>query len=175
MAELNDLLEDALDDLLQSNNESKQEETSKKQEQPSSTANVEEEIREHFERLAPQLQEEMLGGGGSGPGVGGAEGAVPQIFGMMQNLISKELLYPALKDLLPKFEEWLKRDLSAEDRDRYGQQKDLIREMVEIFEDDSLTSQQMFERNLELMEKMQALGSPPQDLTVPDGQNCAII
>lgn len=170
MAELNDLLEDALEDLLESNKEQPAETTEAKnktkttatKEEPS-TSNVEDEIREHFERLAPRLEEEMQ------------EGAVPQIFGMMQNLISKELLYPALKDLLPKFEDWLKKDLSEDDRQRYTKQKDLIREMVETFEDDSLTPQQMFERNLELMERMQALGSPPSDLTVPDGQNCSIM
>lgn len=104
---------------------------------------------------------------------------VPQIFDLMQNLLSKELLYPALKDLSPKFDEWLEKNgqtLSAKEKTRFKEQKTIIDEIIEVFDDETLDNQQRFERNLDLMEKMQSLGSPPEELTVPGGpERCSIM
>lgn len=44
--------------------------------------------------------------------------------GMMQSLLSKEVLYPSLKDILEKFPEWLRENeskLSPADKERYEQ------------------------------------------------------
>lgn len=105
--------------------------------------------------------------------------SVPQIFDLMQNLLSKELLYPALSDLAPKFDQWLEKNLaslSKEDRRRYKKQVSKIKEIIEVFDDESLDDQERFEKNLELMEQMQALGAPPEELTVPEGMNrCSIM
>jgi len=105
--------------------------------------------------------------------------SVPQIFDLMQNLLSKELLYPALKDLAPKFEDWLQKNLahlSKEDRKRYKKQIRKIHEIIEVFDDETLDNQERFEKNLDLMEQMQALGAPPEELTVPEGMNrCSIM
>jgi hypothetical protein len=105
--------------------------------------------------------------------------SVPQIFDLMQNLLSKELLYPALKDLSPKFEEWLQKNLatlSKDDRRRYKKQLSKIHAIIDVFDDESLEDQERFEKNLELMEQMQALGAPPEELTVPDGMSrCSIM
>lgn len=105
--------------------------------------------------------------------------SVPQIFDLMQNLLSKELLYPALKDLAPKFDEWLQKNLanlSKDDRRRYRKQINKIHEIIEVFDDETISDQERFEKNLELMEEMQALGAPPEELTVPEGMNrCSIL
>lgn len=105
--------------------------------------------------------------------------SVPQIFEMMQTLLSKELLYKALKELLPKFEDWLEKNLatlSKDDRRRYKKQMSKIREIIDVFDDESLKDEEKFERNLELMEQMQSLGAPPEELTVPDGMSkCSIM
>lgn len=105
--------------------------------------------------------------------------SVPQIFDLMQNLLSKELLYPALKDLEPKFKEWLERNLATlgkDDRRRYKKQMGKIREIIQVFDDESLEDQERFEKNLELMEQMQSYGAPPEELTVPDGMSkCSIM
>lgn len=96
--------------------------------------------------------------------------SMPQIFNLVQNLLSKELLYPALRDLSPKFEEWMannKDKLSEEDKERYTGQVNLIKQICQTFEDDTLEDQQRFERNLDLMDKMQSLGAPPAELSVP--------
>lgn len=105
--------------------------------------------------------------------------SVPQIFDLMQNLLSKELLYPALKDLEPKFKEWMEKNLaslSKEDKKRYKKQMGKISEIINVFDDDSLEDQERFEKNLELMEQMQSYGAPPEELTVPDGMSkCSIM
>lgn len=105
--------------------------------------------------------------------------SVPQIFDLMQNLLSKELLYPALKDLEPKFAEWMEKNLaklSKDDRRRYEKQMGKIREIIDVFDDESLQDKERFEKNLELMEQMQSYGAPPEELTVPDGMSrCSVM
>lgn len=138
----------------------------------------EEEMNRFFENMTAQLKAEL-------PKIDPKEAqekineSVPQIFDLMQNLLSKELLYPALKDLSPKFEEWLKKNASAlnkSEKRRFRKQRDIINEIIEVFDDESLDNQERFEKNLDLMEKMQLLGSPPEELTVPGGMGkCAII
>lgn len=131
----------------------------------------EEEMNKFFEKMSEQLKAEL-------PNIDPEEArakmneSVPQIFDLMQNLLSKELLYPALKDLSPKFDEWLMKNgstLSKSDKRRFRKQRDIINEIIEVFDDESMEPQHSFEKNLELMEKMQSLGSPPEELTVPEG------
>lgn len=139
----------------------------------------EEEMNRFFETMTAQLKAEL-------PKIDPEEArtkltteTVPQLFDLMQNLLSKELLYPALKDLSPKFEEWLEKNrptLSKADRKRFRKQKDIINEIIYVFDDESLGDQERFEKNLDLMEKMQSLGSPPEELTVPEGMGkCSVM
>lgn len=139
----------------------------------------EEEMNRFFETMTAQLKAEL-------PKIDPEEArtkltteTVPQLFDLMQNLLSKELLYPALKDLSPKFEEWLDKNrpnLSKADKKRFRKQKDIINEIINVFDDESLGDQERFEKNLDLMEKMQNLGSPPEELTVPEGMGkCSVM
>lgn len=187
---LNSLLEDALDDLLnedeaaaekpkpkpqQSVKPKKDKKKSKPKEKPDFD---EEEMNRFFTNMTEQLKAEL-------PTIDPNEAqakineSVPQIFEMMQNLLSKELLYPALKDLSPKFEEWLKKNgptLGKEEKERYEKQICMINDIIGVFDDESLSNQERFERNLDLMEQMQSLGSPPEELTVPEGMSkCSIM
>lgn len=103
--------------------------------------------------------------------------SMPQILNMMQNLLSKELLLPALTDLHPKFEAWLEKNnktLSESDNKKYTTQCSLIKQMIQTFDDTSSDDSQKFERNMALMESMQSLGSPPDELVVPEG-TCSIM
>lgn len=199
---LNQLLEDALEDLLIDDVDSKPtsghtaseddqagkpniKESLKKITQvddsiPSSSSKTidEEEMNRFFASMTEKLKTEL-------PQMDPSEAqariseSVPQIFDLMQNLLSKELLYPALKDLSPKFEEWLEKNLatlSKDDRRRYKKQLSKIHSIIDVFDDESLEDQERFEKNLELMEQMQALGAPPEELTVPDGMSkCSIM
>lgn len=221
---LNDLLEDALSDLLSHEGpdddtfEDFKEESSKKSDEltggvagPSGNSNLklsdkelkkapqglnnfeqtfgsgsggggldidEREMNKFFENMTAQLKAEL-------PKIDPKEAqekineSVPQIFDLMQNLLSKELLYPALTSLSPKFCEFLEKNassLSKADKRRFRKQKDIINEIIEVFDDESLDDKEKFEKNLDLMERMQALGSPPEELTVPDGMGrCGIM
>ncbi|XP_038219845.1 peroxisomal biogenesis factor 19 [Zerene cesonia] len=75
---------------------------------------------------------------------GQAEGNmfVPFMQGMMQSLLSKEVLYPSLKELVDKYPAWL----------------DANRGKIEAKE------LERFEKQQELMQRMQDLGQPPTEL-----------
>lgn len=207
--DLNELLEDALNDLLiddgkttdkkqveekpvagvqvekeaTKSRKKKNKKTSGEQKASCSNGNTrldEAEMDRFFENMTAQLKAEL-------PKMDPDEArarineSVPQIFDLMQNLLSKELLYPALKDLSPKFDDWLakhKNSLKESDQKRYEEQRDIINEIIQVFDDESLNVQDRFEKNLELMEKMQSLGSPPEELTASSGSlgaQCSIM
>lgn len=175
--ELNDLLDDALTDLL----DERSNETPNKPKSPtSSKQNVEvdeEEMNRFFANMSEKLKAEL-------PKIDPEEAqskineSFPQIFDLMQNLLSKELLYPALKDLSPKFDTWLKKNdpkLSKADKKRYRKQLDIIEEILTTFDDESIEPQERFVKNLDLMEQMQSFGAPPDELTVPGQPKCPIM
>lgn len=61
---------------------------------------------------------------------------LPFMQGMMQSLLSKEILYPALKELAAKYPSWLneKKDtFSAEDFEKYNKQLDLMHKVIHQF------------------------------------------
>ncbi|KAF9410697.1 hypothetical protein HW555_010289 [Spodoptera exigua] len=105
---------------------------------------------------------------------------VPFMQGMMQSLLSKEVLYPSLKDLVDKYPAFEK------------QQK--LMELVcaelepEQESDPDDVKRKRFEIVLDLMQKMQDLGQPPTELVgdmgppqgfaapaVPDAAQCSIM
>lgn len=105
-------------------------------------------------------------------GGGGGDGLVTMMQGMMQNLLSKDLLYPALRDIVDKYPDWLadkRPSLADEEYERYNRQFGLMRQVCEEFEaegssDGAEVKQARFERVLSLMQKMQECGHPPKDL-----------
>lgn len=177
---LNSLLEDALSDLLEPKEQTDKEdkgkevktvETPKKPQSPSSAVD-EEEMDRFFANMTEQLRADLPKFDPDEAQAKISE-SVPQIFDLMQNLLSKELLYPALNDLSPKFDKWLKKNsatLGDNDKKRYRKQRDLIKEIITTFDDDTIPAQAKFVKNLDLMEKMQSLGPPPDELTVSGGK-----
>lgn len=181
--QLNDLLEEALNDML---NDKPKKTVAEKEIPKPSTARAKTSKQQKFEddpeksmdKFFADMKKEL-------DSIDPAEAqakmneTVPEIFDLMQNLLSKELLYPALKDLSPKFDEWLQKNnetLSKSDKKRYSKQRDIINEIIEVFDDESLGNQDRFVKNLDLMEKMQSLGAPPSELTVPDGMSkCSVM
>jgi peroxin-19 len=119
---------------------------------------------------------------GVNPADGAANGLLPDIMpfvtNMMQNLLSKYILYHALKDLTDKYPDWLNQNsdkLSDEDRIRFQKQLTLMCEVCAEFEaetpeDSDTTKKERFQRILTTMQSMQECGSPPKDLVgeVPD-------
>lgn len=62
----------------------------------------------------------------------GPNAILPVMQGMLQHLLSKEILYPSLKELVDKYPEWLeerKTRISASDLQRFTKQLELMRQV----------------------------------------------
>lgn len=110
--------------------------------------------------------------GGAAAGGGEQNGFIPFMQGMMQSLLSKEVLYPSLKDILEKFPEWLRENeskITPEEKERYQSQQKLMEDVCKELEsendaDGADMKRQRFEKVLNLMQKLQDYGQPPPDL-----------
>ncbi|KAI0240943.1 Peroxisomal biogenesis factor 19 [Lamellibrachia satsuma] len=99
-------------------------------------------------------------------------GFLPLMHGMMKNLLSKEVLYPSLKEISSKYPAWLsanKDKIKAKDWENYSKQYQLMSEICVVFEreqssDSDDVKKQRHEEILDLMERMQNLGQPPKDI-----------
>ena len=123
-----------------------------------------------FEQLLSQLS---LDGRVDDPA--SADAILPMMETMMQSLLSRELLYPAIKDLADKFPDWLadnREELSVDDFERYNKQFEVAKKLCHEFEsseaDKTDDNKEHFDRVMGLMHEMQVLGNPPKAL-VGDG------
>ncbi|KAM3955074.1 peroxisomal biogenesis factor 19 [Aphomia sociella] len=97
---------------------------------------------------------------------------VPFMQGMMQSLLSKEVLYPSLKDLVEKYPAWLAENKGKIDQaefERFEKQQALMVQVCAELEpeqesDPEDVKRKRFEKVLDLMQKMQDLGQPPTEL-----------
>lgn len=121
---------------------------------------------------ALMAQMEALGAGGAGGTGGGAgEEDLPELLdGLMDQLMSKELLAEPIAELKVKYPEYLSSDegktLPQAEKDRYQLQSNIIHEISDIFEDPKYSDADKATREkvAELMQKMQEAGSPPKHL-----------
>ncbi|XP_071686714.1 peroxisome biogenesis protein 19-2-like isoform X2 [Rutidosis leptorrhynchoides] len=82
---------------------------------------------------------------------------------MMQQLLSKEVLHEPMKEIGERYPKWLeenKSKLSQEECNRYFHQYELIRELNIVYD----TEPGNFNKIIELMQKMQECGQPPNDI-----------
>ncbi|XP_057713696.1 peroxisomal biogenesis factor 19 isoform X2 [Corythoichthys intestinalis] len=112
--------------------------------------------------------------GGEG-GSGDDANILPIMQSIMQNLLSKEVLYPSLKEITTKYPEWLEANrssLSPEDVQRYEQQARIMSEICQRFEKEE-DGDKVFEGIMDLMQQLQDLGQPPKELAgdAPPGLN----
>ena len=118
-------------------------------------------------------------GGAAGSGQENFNNLLPMMEGMMQSLMSKELLYPPMKDIADKFPGWLadnRNKISAELFSKYNKQFDLTQKICFLFESESESDSETqrkknFEKVMNLMQEMQALGHPPKELTGDNTSN----
>ncbi|OAQ36656.1 Pex19 protein [Linnemannia elongata AG-77] len=89
--------------------------------------------------------------------------------GMMEQLMSKDILYEPMLDLQNKYPQWLKDNkdkISAEEYARYEKQYGYVKEIVEFFDrpdfDDKSDTQA--KSVIDLMQGMQDCGQPPADI-----------
>ncbi|CAN9503024.1 unnamed protein product [Ophioblennius macclurei] len=111
---------------------------------------------------------------------GGEDGNIlPIMQSIMHNLLSKDVLYPSLKEITTKYPEWLetnKPTISSEEYQRYEQQSKIMGEICHLFEKEeegASDKEGTFEGIMELMQKLQDLGQPPKELAgdAPPGFN----
>lgn len=82
---------------------------------------------------------------------------------MMQQLLSKEILHEPMKEMEDRYPKWLeenKAKLGNEEYNRYNKQYELIKELNLVYETDATN----FNKVVELMQKMQECGQPPNDI-----------
>lgn len=97
---------------------------------------------------------------------------LPFMQGMMQSLLSAEVLLPSLTELKSKYPDWLAENgpkITAEEKERYENQYKLMQEVCTELEkekeDDSAdVKKERFNIVLDRMQKMQDLGQPPSEI-----------
>ncbi|XP_070497079.1 peroxisomal biogenesis factor 19 [Chironomus tepperi] len=107
---------------------------------------------------------------------------LPFMQGMMQSLLSAEVLLPSLTELKSKYPEWLAEHgptITAEDKERYENQYKLMQEVCTELEkekeDDSAdVKRERFNIVLDRMQKMQELGQPPAEILGDTADNPAV-
>lgn len=107
------------------------------------------------------------------------EDMLPMLMQFMQPLLSKEVLYPSIKDLCNKYPKWLEDNEPTSDKEefeRYTKMYDYVKEVRDHLEnqqdtDDEVTKMRKFKELMELLKKMQECGQPPDELLrdVADG------
>ncbi|XP_059094466.1 peroxisomal biogenesis factor 19-like [Tigriopus californicus] len=120
-----------------------------------------------FDRM--KLLCQTAGDPAPGPGPDSGPAVLPMMEAVMQSLLSKDLLYPAIRDLNEKFPAWLashRDSLPPGEWQRFHDQYEVTRQLRDIFEADESTHEDppRFQIVMELMEKIQSLGHPPTDL-----------
>lgn len=82
---------------------------------------------------------------------------------MMQQLLSKDVLHEPMKEIGERYPTWLEDNrtkLSSEEYQRFSHQYELIKDLNEVYETDPGN----FNKIVELMQKMQECGQPPNDI-----------
>ncbi|XP_043818933.1 peroxisomal biogenesis factor 19-like [Dromiciops gliroides] len=119
---------------------------------------------------------------GTEEGEGEGEGNIlPIMQSIMQNLLSKDVLYPSLKEITEKYPEWLqshREALPPEQFEKYQEQHNVMGKICEQFEKETAADSEdiqkaRFEMVLDLMQQLQDLGHPPKELAgeTPPGFN----
>lgn len=127
---------------------------------------------------------------GLGPGMGdmmggmpGLEGGLMQMMeGMMQNLLSKDVLYPTMKEISKEYPDWLRENrtkLLEEEYLKFEKQNELITKICESFEEERpdenpAVKRTRLDKMMRLVEKMQECGNPPEDLIKKCGGGSAV-
>lgn len=124
------------------------------------------------EGLQAPLNEEELMKMFTGQRSGQENDLLPFMQGMMQGLLSKEVLGPSLEDFVQKLPEYIEKNketLDKKDIERYENQRKLMEEVLEELNkeqegDSTEVKSERFAKVLSLMQKLQDYGQPPSEL-----------
>ncbi|XP_017065526.2 LOW QUALITY PROTEIN: peroxisomal biogenesis factor 19 [Drosophila eugracilis] len=112
-----------------------------------------------------------------GAGDGDGNMFLPFMEGMMQSLLSAEILLPSIRELLEKYPKYLEENegkLSAEDKERYLKQMELYKVIEghlqsEKPDDSAAVKREKFRVVLDDMRKLQDFGQPPLEILAETG------
>lgn len=110
---------------------------------------------------------------------GDSNAFLPFMQGMMQSLLSAEVLLPSLKEIVSKYPAWLTENgpkITPEEKERYENQLKIMQEVCgelekEKADDSPEVKKERFNIVLDRMQKMQEMGQPPADLVGEGGEN----
>lgn len=95
---------------------------------------------------------------------GGKLASTSVLSGLVNSMLSKEILYPSLKNVESQYESWLLRHSElSRDVAVYERQLSIIKRICSVFEEES-DDPKRSALVLELIQKMEDLGPPPEDL-----------
>ncbi|XP_033641177.1 peroxisomal biogenesis factor 19-like isoform X1 [Asterias rubens] len=122
------------------------------------------------EEIFKQLENMHLGDGAEGE-------MMPMMQQMMQNLLSKDILYPSLKEVVEKYPDWLEQNktkVEQSDFDRFTKQYGLMTRLCLEYESENQTDaqevrQERMTRIMDLIQEMEGLGQPPKDIVGEGG------
>ena len=84
--------------------------------------------------------------------------------GIVDEMLSKDVLYEPLKELHTQFPAWLQRNTSLPNIKTYQQQYELLTEIVALFEHSEYSMEKERKRIEDLVNRLQELGNPPEEL-----------
>ncbi|KAL1452071.1 hypothetical protein WDU94_006386 [Cyamophila willieti] len=137
---------------------------------------IEEKLKSTMEEIMQGLNNLPLSGNRP-DGEGGAPNMMPFLEDIMQQFLSKDVLYPVFSETCAKYPDWLvknKDKLSEEDHAKYSEQNVIMQKVVDEFDkesesDSAAVKKERFNTILELLQRMQQYGSPPKDLVGAEG------
>lgn len=123
-----------------------------------------------MEEMMRQAQQELGNTSDQTPPT--ADSFMGMMQGMMDNLLSKEMLYPSLKEIDDKYPSWLtenKEKISSEEFTKYNDQQKIVHKLCLLFENEKETDAEDLKKQrsakvVDLMQKMQRYGHPPADM-----------
>ncbi|XP_059479954.1 peroxisomal biogenesis factor 19 [Neocloeon triangulifer] len=115
----------------------------------------------------------MFGSFGLSDGPNGDSDIFPFMQNMMQSLLSKDVLLPALQGILEKYPGWLDENRATLPEEKIAnivRQQELMKKVCEELEKESASDtddvkSKRFDKVLDLMQQMQECGLPPAELT----------
>ncbi|XP_055380759.1 peroxisomal biogenesis factor 19 [Condylostylus longicornis] len=102
---------------------------------------------------------------------------LPFMQGMMQSLLSAEILLPSIEEILQKYPKYLEENgdkIKPDDKTRYENQLELFKVLAEELrlekaDDSAEVKQNRFKKILDNMHKLQEYGQPPEELIAEVG------
>lgn len=99
------------------------------------------------------------------------EEVMPMMQEMMQQLFTKDVMYPSIAEMRTKYGPWIdanRAKLTAEQMHNYTSQHQLLHRICDVYENTTTTPEDQIAQALELMQQMQSFGAPPPELA-PNG------